>query len=586
MTEKTEKRIKKETATKKRGETAKPRRKTSGTAASGAGKKAAKSTGAAKRSAQGTAAKAAKKPSGAKAPAKAARGTAAAGSRRSRREARMAAGNAGKDAVRAVRRSTSAEVAPDMFMDPPKRRPKASGGTKHRALCAVLSLVFVAGMAYIGSLIQRQQVAYAQFQEMKQVVESQTFYEGTTVEGKDVSAMTLRAALEYWRTRVEPKYAERTVTLDDGTKLTAAEMGYVSDYESVLSNAWSAGRRGSLESRYRAAISHQQSPVAYRVTRVLFDEGLVDAFVQKLASEIDTPVKNAAVKSFNAKKGTFAFTEAESGRKLDAEALRQSIGAALQAGGGEVTRSIEVLAPKVTSKALKKQFGRISDATTNASSSSANRLNNIRQALKYINGTCLEPGETFSFNQTVGKRTTDRGFKVATAYSAGDVTEEVGGGICQVSTTLFNAAVKADLQIVERHNHSLTVAYVDNGKDATVNWGSQDLRFKNNTGDKVYILCYLTEDKRVRFGIFGKRLANGETITVEAETLETIDFDTDYEPTPDLEKGKQKLVSNGKPGCKAVAYKVRWSAKGKEISRELLCKSWYKAKNAVVAVGM
>ena len=440
-------------------------------------------------------------------------------------------------------------------------------------------------MAYIGWLVRRQEADYARFQEMKRVVENQTFYEGTTVEGVDVSTMTLRAALEYWRQRVEPGYSDRTVTLDDGTTLTAVDMGYTSDYESVLSNVWSAGRRGSLESRYRAAVSHQENPVAYRVTRVLYDEVLIGDYVDALAEQIDQPAQDAAVKGFNMKKLSFTFTDAQNGRKLNAKALKESIATTLQAGSGSVTREIETISPTVTAKALKKQFGRITTATTNASSSSANRLSNIKTALKYINGTCLEPGETFSFNKTVGKRTTDRGFKIATAYSGGDVTEEVGGGICQVATTLFNAAVKADLKIVERHNHSLTVAYVDSGKDATVNWGSQDLRFKNTSGEKLYIVCFLSDDKRVRVGIFGKLLPNGETITVEAETTEVIEYETEYQRTDQLERGKQELVSNGKQGCKAVAYKVRWDSKGKELSREVLCKSWYKAKNEVVAVG-
>ena len=529
-------------------------------------------------------------------------GTAAGESRHSRRQAREAA------AARAQASVEAAEAFPeedDVLFDTAgkkksgKRRERTSGGdlfeaeapskpkpsAAQRVVCVVLSLAFLGGMAYIGWLVKRQEVAYAHFQEMKRVVENQTFYEGTTVEGVDVSAMTLRAALDYWQKQVEPQYSGRTVTFDDGTTLTAAEMGYVSDYESVLSNAWSAGRRGSLESRYRAAVSHQENPVAYRVTRVLYDEGLISDYVDALAEQIDRPAKDAALKGFNMKKLTFTFTDAQKGRKLRAKALKASIAATLQGGSGTVTREIETLSPKVTAKALKKQFGRITTATTNASSSSANRLGNIRQALKYINGTCLEPGETFSFNQTVGKRTTDRGFKIATAYSSGDVTEEVGGGICQVSTTLFNAAVKADLKIVERHNHSLTVAYVDSGKDATVNWGSQDLRFKNTSGEKMYIVCFLSDDKRVRVGIFGKLLPNGESITVEAETTEVIEYETEYQRTDQLAKGKQEIVSNGKQGCKAVAYKVRWDSKGRELSREVLCKSWYRAKNEVVAVG-
>jgi len=154
-----------------------------------------------------------------------------------------------------------------------------------------------------------------------------------------------------------------------------------------------------------------------------------------------------------------------------------------------------------------------------------------------------------------------------------------------VSTTLFNAAVKADLEIIERHSHSLTVGYVDKGKDATVNWGSQDLRFRNTSDDDIYIACYLTDDKRVRFGIFGKLLPAGETITVEARTTQTIPFDTIYQLSPALWPGQTYVARAGRDGCNAEAYKIRWDAAGNQISRELLCKSAYKKVDQIVLYG-
>ena len=154
-----------------------------------------------------------------------------------------------------------------------------------------------------------------------------------------------------------------------------------------------------------------------------------------------------------------------------------------------------------------------------------------------------------------------------------------------MSTTLFNAAVKADMEIVERHNHSLTVSYVDRGKDAAVNWNSQDLKFTNHSGDDVYICCFVTEDKRVRFGIFGRLLPNGETITLEGRTTETVKYDTKYEYSGFLMPGETKVVEKGKNGYKAEAYKIRWDAQGNQLSKELLCKSSYKSRNEVIQFG-
>ena len=165
------------------------------------------------------------------------------------------------------------------------------------------------------------------------------------------------------------------------------------------------------------------------------------------------------------------------------------------------------------------------------------------------------------------------------------MTEQIGGGICQVSTTLFNAAVKADMEIVERHNHSLTVSYVDKGKDATVDWGHQDFRFKNTSEDDIFICCYLTNDNRVRFGIFGRLLPNGEKITLEGVTTETIKYETEYQPTPLLAHGQTYVLQPGRNGYKAEAYKIRWDAQGNQMSKELLCKSEYKMKKEIIQYG-
>ncbi len=482
----------------------------------------------------------------------------------------------------------------DMFLEneAPEKSRKKSGrksGPKRPEKSGLhlngLDIFFSVGIVCILALCVWQGTQYANFQNMLQVVERQSFYPGTTVEGVDVSNMTLSAALDYWRDFMEPQYAERTVTLDNGAAVTAAELGYTSDYETVLSNAWSAGRSGSLEERYEAVTGRQETPVSYQVTRSAYSESALDQYVKAVAEKIDRPAQDAGIESFDAENYTFVFSEAQTGSKLDQEALKQSIRQAMDAGGGTVKMVVNAIQPSQTKADIASQYGMITYAVTNASSSSKSRLNNIKLSLSFINGTCLEPGETFSFNEVVGERTRARGFESATAYSSGEVTEQVGGGICQVSTTLFNAAVKADMEIVERHNHSLTVAYVDKGKDAAVNWGSQDLRFTNTSDDNVYICGYVTDDKRVRIGIFGKLLENGETITVEGVTTGTIKYETEYQASGLLAPGETKVIQSGKNGYTAEAYKIRWDANGNQISRELLCKSRYMSKKEIVQYG-
>ena len=485
---------------------------------------------------------------------------------------------------------TPEKTGGDLFMEkrPKSKKNRKGGGKPPRKLTALFSALDVALIAAIALLVAfgiRQQAAYAEFRRMREVVDQQTFYEGTTIEGVDVSNMTLSVAMEYWRDRVEARNEGRTVTFDDGTSVTAKELGYASDYESVLSAAWSAGRSGSLEERYRLASHRVDNPVAYRITRRDYSPKVLDAYVQGLAEQIDRPATEATIASFDTQTYEFQFNPSQPGAALDQDAVKASIVEAIEGGGGSVALPVEVIQPETTTQDVASQYGLIDYAITNASSSSRSRINNIVTAMSYINGTRVAPGETFSFNQTVGQRTRERGFKMAPAYSSGEVTEQIGGGICQVSTTLFNAAVKADMEIVERHNHSLTVHYVDKGKDATVDWGNQDFRFKNTSSDDIYICCYLTDDKRVRFGIFGKLLPNGEKITLEANTTEVVKAETEYQKSVFLGPGQTYVLQEGRNGYKAEAWKVRWDAAGNEISRELLCKSVYKVKNEIIQYG-
>ena len=440
-------------------------------------------------------------------------------------------------------------------------------------------LLLIVGMIGIGVWRQR---AYADFTAMKAVVAQQAFYAGTTVEGVDVSQMTLQEALDHWNAQIEPQYREIAAVLNDGTRLTAAQMGYFSDYETVLAGAWNAGRQGSLVERYNRIALHMESPSSYEVTRCLYDDAVVRSFATQLAQQVDAEPKDAALLSFDTGNQSFQFEPEQPGRTLNQEKLVASIEGALAAGGGSIVLEIDAVQPAVTLENVSAQYGMISSAVTNASSSSSNRLANIKLAISYINGTCLTPGETFSFNDTVGERTTARGFKTATAYSGGTVTEEVGGGICQVSTTLFNAVVKSDLEITERHNHSIPVSYVDKGKDATVSWGAQDFKFKNNTDAPVYIVALLSEDKKVRIGVFGKVLEDGMYITVESEVTHRDKHQTTYQYNAFLSPGTQSELQSGRDGYSAVAYKLYWTKDGDLIKKETLCKSEYRRRDAII----
>ena len=457
---------------------------------------------------------------------------------------------------------------------PVKKRKK--GGL---SFMGVLMLLMILGSIGVGVWRVNE---YKEIQMMKAVVSNQTFYDGTYIEGVDVSSMTLEDALAYWEGSIEGPRRQAAAVLNDGTRVTAEQLGYSSDYVQVLTGAWNAGRTGSLVERYERITQQSQGIREFSVSRAMYDKDVVIDYVNSIGDQVDREPVDARLKSFNMEKRSFEFEAEQPGYTLDRYQMALDIAGALENGGGNVDMKVETVTPAVTMANVQGQYGMITSAITNASSSSSNRLTNIKVALASINGICLKPGESFGFNDVVGKRTQQRGYKVATAYSGGTVTEEVGGGICQVSTTLFNAAVKADLKIKERHPHSLTVSYVDVGKDAAVDWGNKDLKFTNSSSDNIYIVCYLNSEKRVVVEIYGKKLANGMSITLEGKKTESIAYETQYELNFSMTPGTSNVKQKGKDGTKAVAYKFWWDANGNEIKREQFCKSSYRATPEII----
>ena len=193
------------------------------------------------------------------------------------------------------------------------------------------------------------------------------------------------------------------------------------------------------------------------------------------------------------------------------------------------------------------------------------------------------PGETFSYNRTVGQRTVGAGFKEAGAYVNGQVTTAIGGGICQVSSTLYNAVLRANLEVTARTNHMFPVGYVPIGTDATVSWGSPDFKFKNNRNYPVKIVA-TTGGKNVYIKIFGLKEDSDYEVQIQSYTTGSIPFKTTYTKDASLAPGEEKVVQNGSNGCYSAAYKIL-KKDGKEVSRTLISRDTYQPHNKVIARG-
>ncbi len=241
--------------------------------------------------------------------------------------------------------------------------------------------------------------------------------------------------------------------------------------------------------------------------------------------------------------------------------------------------------PEITKEDLESKLfnSTLGKYTTDFSSSSANRAYNVSLAAESINNKILMPGEEFSYNNTIGNPNAQRGYKIAGIYENGKTSEGVGGGICQVSSTLYSAVLYADLEIVERHNHSLTVAYVPNGQDATVSYGIIDFRFKNNTEYPVKVSS-VSSNRKLTISIIGTEYEPERTVKISHSQISSTPPVDEEKVDETLPVGTRKVTSKGKTGYVVDTFKTVYE-NGVEVSSKKITRSSYRMVPNEVLVG-
>ena len=281
-----------------------------------------------------------------------------------------------------------------------------------------------------------------------------------------------------------------------------------------------------------------------------------------------------------AKKDGKTIIAGKAGVSFDTDKAREIIG-----DGSQETYTIPVTItqPSITAETLKAKLfhDTLARTATNLDEGNAPRTNNIRLAAKAINGTILNPGDEFSYNGTVGERTAARGYQEAHAYSGGKIIDEFGGGVCQPSSTLYMAVLRADLKVTERHNHSFTVSYTPLGEDATVDYGNLDFRFVNNTAYPVKILAEQTDGQMI-MTIVGTKTSD-KTVTTRTEVLETYKPETVTKTDSSMEAGDSRVETSGITGYSTKTYK-QITENGK-MTEVLANSSTYSKRDEVVYVG-
>lgn len=289
------------------------------------------------------------------------------------------------------------------------------------------------------------------------------------------------------------------------------------NYDSIIDTAYNFGRNNKVIKKYFAITSPDENKLKLTYT---YNFSIIDSVIKNIVKENSKKITNAAIIRNNS--GNLIVTKDKYGLSVDSESIVQAIKSEINNIDNEkdlvINSELKKIDPKIKASDLLSVNTRISSVTTNFRNSNWNRSENIRVAAAAINGKLLMPGEVFSFNDIVGARTIDRGFKTAKEIIGNKVVDGIGGGVCQVSTTLYNAVLRTNMNSVERYQHSLKSSYIGIGLDATVAYELLDYRFKNTYSYPIYLESSVY-NKNVTFSIYSNESLNSKTYDILNERV-------------------------------------------------------------------
>ena len=465
-----------------------------------------------------------------------------------------------------------------------KEQEKEQGKSGKSILIAVI-VVIVAAAGFFGyNHIHKQKV--------QELLTMEGIYPGVTIDGEDVSGLSESEVLELLEDRYHTEVTGQVLTLYYGEttdpeeeklewEIPFSDIGAGYDVEGAAKAAYELGRTGTAEENFKTGSTLLKSGINIEVPYT-YDVALMDEVLNKVAEEFDREAEDSTVTREN---GEFVITKEKDGLVMDKTKTIEAVAAVMDTRmSGRAEIAAEVTKPEVTAEDNENITDLIGTFYTTYNNSDRNRNTNLMVGCNYINGTILAPGEVFSANVELGSQTAAGGYKMAGVYNNGKVEQGMAGGVCQVTTTLYNAAIMAELEIVERHAHSMTVGYVPLGRDAAVAGTYKDLKFKNNTEHPIMIEAYASGGKLV-MNIYGHEVHGADR---------KVSFDTVYEATvpkpddivtedPERPEGEREITSKGRTGCKVSVYKT--VTEGGKTNREWFSSSSYRAAADEVIVG-
>lgn len=404
-----------------------------------------------------------------------------------------------------------------------------------------------------------------------------------SINGTNVSGLTKQKAESMLKNMYSEKIENSFITLKFDSKewnIEYRDLGYSYKVEEAVDKAYKVGHTGdfyiqlteTMEARIKAQDFELESS---------YNDAPINSLINQISKEIDQEVVDATIKYI----GTgFHITEERIGRKLDQENIISMITEQLNKVEVAVLElPVDIVEPIVKKSDLAVIQDNLGEFSTKFNAVDVDRSTNIKVATNSTNNVLVRPGEVYSVNEILGPRLAKYGYKDAKVIINNELVPGIGGGVCQVSSTLYNAVLLSNLKIIERQNHSLTLSYVGLGRDATISGDYIDLKFMNNTDYPIYIYGEV-KGSWVKFIIFGKSEHPGRTVKINSETIKTIPPTVKIIEDPTLPIGTEIVEKKSHIGYVIKTQRIVYE-NGKEILRESLGNSNYRVVNGVKRVG-
>ena len=419
------------------------------------------------------------------------------------------------------------------------------------------------------------------------VDETAVIPDGISIEGTDVSGMTVAEAEEVIQAYLD-QYDDVEFTLTAGDKsitVSSEELSLESSTD-VAERALNYGTSGNLLERYKDKMDLEEGDGKDFSISLTTNTQVVKQLLSDNESELNTEASNASLTHEN---GEFQYVEGTSGVTVkinkSATAIAEYVANDWDGSDAEIALVTEETEPEGTEEELMQIKDVLGTYTTDYSSSSAARKTNVANGASKLNGIVLYPGETISVAEELNPMTAENGYALAASYENGTTVETYGGGICQVSSTLYNAVMRAELEVVTRSSHSMIVTYVEPSMDAAIAGTSKDFQFKNNQDYPIYIESS-TNGSTITFTIYGvETRASNREVTFESEVTSQTDPTTEYVAATDQAIGYYQTTQSAHTGYTAKLWKIV-TVDGVEESRTVYNNSTYKVSNKIISVGV